>query len=137
MAGYTGGYPRAQNIQVVRGRYDFANDGGAAGTIAITTGTPIPDNAYIVGGFMEVDTAPVGSGASIGIRVEGSGDIVAVAAISGAPWSTTGLKDVVPDSTGSTVVKTTEARNISAVISAADLTAGAFDVVLFYTVIDD
>lgn len=133
---YTGGYPTPP-IKAVRGRYDFSVDGGAAGDITISSTGVIPAGAYIVGGFMQVDTIVAGSGASVAVKVEGAGDIVASAAVSGAPWSTTGFKDVVPDSTGSTVVKTTAARSIVATIASADLTAGVFDVVLFYTTFQD
>lgn len=75
---------------------------------------------------MNVETAPVGAGASIGISSEGAGDIVAVAAIVGAPWSTTGKKAIVPkrNTPESTSILTTAARNIAFVISGADLTAG-------------
>ncbi len=133
---YTGGFPTL-NVKVARAAYSFATDGGAAGDITLSSASQIPAGAYIVGGFMQVDTAPVGSGASVAVKVEGAGDIVASAAISGAPWSTTGFKDIVPDNTGSTVVKTTAARSIVATIASADLTAGAFDVVLFYVVFPD
>jgi len=134
---YTGGYPQAAGVQVARGRYDFAVDGGAVGDIDLTSSAQIPANAVITHGFMEVDTAVVGSGASVAIKVEGAADIVAAAAVSGAPWSSTGRKSVIPVATGATSVKTTAARKIQATVSAAVLTAGAFDVVLFYTVLPD
>lgn len=134
---YTGGYPEAAPLKVARGRYNFATDGGAQGDIDLTRTAQIPANAVILGGFVEVDTAVVGSGASVAVKVEGAGDIVAAAAVSGAPWSTTGRKSVVPVFTGATTVKTTAARKIQATVSAADLTAGAFDVVLFYTQLPD
>ena len=103
--------------------YDFARHGGAEGSIVIGS---LPSGTWIIGGFMNVETAPVGVGASIGISSEGAGDIVAVAAIAGAPWSTTGKKAIVPkrNTPESTSILTTAARNISFVISGADLTAG-------------
>lgn len=134
---YTGGYPQATAVQVARGRYDFAVDGGVQGDINLTSTAQIPANAVVLGGFVEVDTAVTGSGASVAIKVEGAADTVAAAAISGAPWSTTGRKSVIPVFTGATTLKTTAARKIVATISAADLTAGAFDVVLFYVVLPD
>lgn len=135
---YTGGYPRATTVYIVRGRYDFAVDGGAVGDINLTSGTPIPANAIILGGFCEVDTAATSGGAgTLAIKVEGAGDIVAAAAVSGAPWSTTGRKSVVPVFTGATTVKTTAARNIVGTVATAALTAGVVDVVLFYTVLPD
>lgn len=134
---YQGGYPQATDMRAVRGRYDFAVDGGAIGDIDLTRDAQIPANAIILGGFVEVDTAIVGAGASLAIKVESAADIVAVAAVSGAPWSTTGRKSVIPVFTGATTVKTTAARKIQATISAAVLTAGAIDVVLFYVQLPD
>lgn len=134
---YEGGYPRATEVTVIRGRYDFAVDGGAVGDIELTRES-IPKNAIIIGGFVEVDTAVTSGGsATLALKVESAGDIVAAAAVSGAPWSSTGRKDVVPDFTGSATVKTTAARKIVATIATAALTAGVLDVVLFYVELPD
>ena len=59
-------------------------------------------------------------------------DVVAVAAISGAPWSTTGKKAIIPkrNTPESTSILTTAARNVLFVISGADLTAGKVQVYL-------
>jgi hypothetical protein len=73
----------------------------------------------------------------VAVQVEAANDIVNAAAVSGAPWSTTGRKSVIPVFTGATTVLTTAARDISIVIAAAALTAGQFDVVLFYVVLGD
>jgi hypothetical protein len=135
---YKGGYPRATELKVVRGRYDFAVDGGAVGDVDLTVDAQIPANAIILGGLVEVDAAPTSGGAAtVAVKVEGAGDIVAAAAVSGAPWSTTGRKSVVPVFTGATTVKTSTARKIQATIATAALTAGAFDVVLFYVQLPD
>jgi hypothetical protein len=135
---YTGGYPQAADVKVARGRYDFAVDGGTIGDINLTVTSQIPANAVILGGFCEVDTAVTSGGSgTLAIKVEGAGDIVAGAAVSGAPWSTTGRKSVIPAFTGATTVKTTAARKIVATVAVADLTAGAVDVVLFYTQLPD
>lgn len=135
---YKGGYPRATDMKVVRGRYDFAIDGGAVGTVDLTVDAQIPNNAIILGGFAEVDSVLTSGGsATVAVNVESAGDIVAAAAISGAPWSTTGRKSVVPAFTGATVIRTTTARKIQATIATAALTAGTFDVVLFYVVLPD
>jgi hypothetical protein len=135
---YTGGFPSASAIQVARGRYDFAVDGGAVGTTDMNS-TALPVNAVILGGFVEVDTAfTTGASGTLAVNVEGAGDIVAAAVVSGAPWSTTGRKSVVPVFTGATTVKTTTAtRKIQATIATGALTAGAADVVLFYVVLPD
>jgi hypothetical protein len=134
---YTGGWPEGTGTKWMRGRYDFAVDGGAIGTITISAEN-IPANAIILGGVVEVDTAVTSGGAgTLAIQVEAAGDIVAAAAVSGAPWSTTGRKSVIPAFTGATTVKTTVARSIQVVIAAATLTAGVVDVLLAYTQMGD
>lgn len=119
----TGVFTGGSSLREVFCEYDFAKHGGAQGSIVIGN---LPSGSWILGGFMNVETAPVGVGASIGISSEGAGDIVAVAAIAGAPWSTTGKKAIIPkrNTPESTSILTTAARNISFVISGADLTAG-------------
>lgn len=133
---YSGGFPHL-DVKAVRARYDFAADGGAVSTIAITQ-EKLPDTAVILGGFVEVDTAVTGAAnAEAAVKVEAAGDIVASAVVTGAPWSTTGRKSIIPAFTGATSVKTTVKRDISIVIAVAALTAGAFDVVLFYVQMGD
>jgi len=119
----TGVFPGGGQPRTMFCEYDFARQGGAQGSIVIGN---VPSGMWIIGGFMNVETAPVGAGASIGITSEGAGDIVAVAAIAGAPWSTTGKKAIIPkrNTPESTSILTTAARQILFVISGADLTAG-------------
>ncbi len=122
--------------RVVIGKYDFAVDGGAVSTIALMGQTAIPSGAVIVGGHVEVVTALTSGGAAtIACQVNAANDILTAVAV--ASW-TTGVKNILPASTTgalttSTRVKTTAARDISIVISAAVLTAGKFNVVLEYT----
>lgn len=121
-------------LSVAEAAYTFAANGGAVGDITLT-GEGIPQGAIILGGLVEVVTPPTsGDAATIAIKVEGAGDIVAAAAISGAPWSTTGRKSTIPAFTGATTVKTTAARSIVATVGTAALTAGAFNVYLIYFV---
>lgn len=119
----TGVFPGGSQTRTIFCEYDFAKHGGAQGNITIGN---LPAGVWVIGGFMNVETAPVGVGASIGVTSEGAGDVVAVAAIAGAPWSTTGKKAIVPkrNTPESTSILTTAARNILFVISGADLTAG-------------
>ncbi len=123
----------SRTMLVIRGRYDFAVDGGAISTIAITSGSPIPSGSTIVGGYVDVITQLTGATATIACQVEAANDILTAVAV--ASW-TTGRKNVLPAPTtgaltASTAVQTTAARNISIVIATAALTAGKFDVVLF------
>lgn len=124
-------------LKSAQGEYDFAVDGGAVSSITLRSGpvaaAAIPAGSVIMGGYVEVDTLVTSGGAAtIAITTEGAGDIVAAAAVSGAPWSTTGRKSVIPVFTGASTVKTSVARNIVATIAAATVTAGKFRVVLFY-----
>jgi predicted secreted protein len=133
---YTGGYPGV-SLGTVRARYSFAVDGGAVGTIDLTSSAQIPKGAVIISGFVEVDTVPTSGGsATLAIKVEGAGDIVS-GAISGSPWSTTGPKNVAPGVVGAAPVKTTVARKVQATIGVAALTAGVVDVVLVYVEMPD
>lgn len=125
------GIPAGSGFDIARARYDFAVEGGAVGPINLST-AQLPLGSIIFGGMVEVITPVVGSGASLALSVEGANDLIAAAAVSGAPWSTAGRKSVVPAFTGATTLKTTAARNIVATVSAAGLTAGVFDVYLFY-----
>tara|TARA_X000001388_G_scaffold28947_1_gene20525 strand:+ start:204 stop:740 length:537 start_codon:yes stop_codon:yes gene_type:complete len=119
-----------------KAEYDFAVDGGAIS--AIDLGVTIPDNAIIVGGFIEVvttcTTASTDSG-TIAISVEGANDIVTATAVSagGNIWDA-GIHDVIPDSTGSTAVKTTAARAVTATIASQVVESGKFNVWLEYVI---
>jgi phage-related tail protein len=129
----------ARGIRHAAGEYDFAVDGGAISTIVMRSspadplGNDIPNNAVILGGYIEVDTLLTSGGAaSVGINSEAVGDILATALISGAPWSTTGRKSIIPVFTGVTTVKTSARRTLAVAITAATVTAGKFRVVLVY-----
>ncbi len=132
---YSGGYPTA-SVKVARGRYDFAVDGGAVGDIDLTSSASIPANAYILAGFIEVETAlDSGGSATVALKVEGAADLLAATAFGSSPWSTTGRKSIIPVGTGATSVKTTAARKLQATIATAALTAGVFDLVVLYVVV--
>ena len=125
--------------KMARGIYSFADDGGVVGTIALmgaVTGV-IPAGATVWGGWVEVTEALTSGGAATAaIQVEAAGDIVPAQTL--GTW-TTGRKRIIPAAASSTVlaaatdVRTTLDRDVSLVIGAFDLTAGAFSVVLFYT----
>ena len=116
------------------GSYDFAVDGGAQGAITLRSNDgPIPNGSVIEGGYVEVVTPLTSGGAgTVAVQAEAANDTVNAAAVSGAPWSTGGRKSIIPAFTGATTVKTTAARSPAMVIGTADLTAGAFNVVLYF-----
>lgn len=122
-------------VKTWTGSYAFATDGGAVGTITLRSNDgPIPAGAYITGGFVDVTDTPdsAASTATIAVQAVAANDVITAAAVSGAPWSTTGRKDIIPDSTGSTALKTTGETSPAIVIAVQDLTEGVFTVVLFW-----
>jgi hypothetical protein len=126
-----------QRVKTAVGEYDFAVDGGAVGAITLRAGdgvgNELPAGSVILSGYIEVDTAVTSGGAAtVSVGSEGAADLLAASAVSGAPWSTTGRKSVVPTGTGATSVKTTAKRNLAVTVATAALTAGKFRVVVLY-----
>jgi hypothetical protein len=116
--------------------YDFAALGGSQGDITLV-GEPLPIKAIVFDGCVDVITIPVGAGASIAVSTSQSADdLVAAAAISGAPWSTTGIKAMVPVGDAAHAIKMTAERAPKMTISGADLTAGKFNVFIHYFLSD-
>src|SRR5215218_9308363 len=121
------------NLAIAEASYSFAVSGGAVSTITLPQQDTIPSGAIVLGGLLEVVTPPTSGGAAtIAVNVEAAGDVVAAAAIGGAPWSTAGRKSVIPVFTGATSLKTTAARSITITVTTAALTAGVFNVHLVY-----
>lgn len=120
-------------FELYRGDYSFAVDGGAVGTIALSGATGIPSGAIILAAYIEVVTPPTSGGAAtIAVQVESAADVQAAAAVSGAPWSTAGVKLSSARTFAAAPVKTTADRDISIVIATAALTAGAFRIYVVY-----
>jgi hypothetical protein len=113
--------------QSIRAVYDFAVDGGAVGTINLLPAAAIPSGAVITRALLRVLTVPTSGGAAtIALQIEAAGDLQAATAFNAAPFSTVGAKALGAN------ITTTAARNIAAVIAAAALTAGKFEVIVFY-----
>lgn len=122
------------DVKTFKGEYDFAVDGGAISTIPFRSSDgPIPAGSYIVSGVLDVLTLfTTGTAAVAGIQVEAANDMVASTIVSGAPYSTTGLKSIIPVGTGASAVKTTATRTPSMVIGTGTITAGKCRLVLIY-----
>lgn len=117
---------------IARAKYDFGVDGGAVGTINLMPSAVLPSGALILSAFVNVTTVPTSGGAAtISLNSEAAGDLQAAAAISGAPWSTTGWK-AVTKTFATAPIKLTADRNIAMTIGTAALTAGVFEVIVFY-----
>lgn len=99
-------------------------------------GVTLPDNALVIGGGVEVITGladGVDDSATVALQINGANDLVTATAISadGSIWDA-GNHDIVPDSTGSTAVKLTAARELLAVIADDEIPTGRFRVWLSY-----
>jgi hypothetical protein len=98
----------------------------------------LPQYAVVIGGFFEVNTVFTSAAgtATIAIMVQGANDIQTATAVSGAPYSTTGLKAIVPKSNTpeGTGIKLTAARAITATVGTQALTAGKLTGFLHYVV---
>lgn len=114
--------------------YDFAKMGGAIGDIYLL-GNRLPKGAVATNSYMRVITAITG-GATVAVTLESAGDVQAAAADSGAPWSTTGLKDTTNPEPGTEAgyILCTANRAPKITVSVAAITAGKFYVVLEYDV---
>ena len=91
-------------------------------------GVSVPANMLVVGGCVDVlktFTDGASDTATIAIHVVGANDIVSAVSIaaSGNAWDQ-GRHDIIPDGTGSSFVKTTEASAITATVGDAALTDG-------------
>ena len=109
--------------------YDFAVHGGAQGAIVVGANR-IPAVSIILDGIIWVETAPVGSGASVAISALGANDLLTATAITSLTLNT--LHDIVPVCTAATVLRCTAAIGCTFTISAADLTAGKINVAIRY-----
>lgn len=121
---------------VAKFSYDFSKQGGAQGDITLA-GDPLPKAAIVWDGVVDVITPLVGSGASVALSTsQSANDLISSAAVSGAPWSTTGLKALVPVGDAAHGIKMTAAREPKITITSADLTAGKFNLFIEYYVSD-
>ncbi len=109
--------------------YDFARDGGASGTIALTAsngskGTGLPTNFVVTAAKLEVIT-PLDSALSLAhvamTTGETAADLKAATLVSAPPWASAGL-------TALTILsRMTGDRSPAIVITTEDLTAGKFN----------
>lgn len=126
-SGLAGQSSQAGRVKVARWYYDFATDGGAQGAITLR-GDEIPLRSVVVDARVDVTTAVTSGGAAtVSLDLEAAADLRAAATLSTAPaLSSTGVKALL------NVVKTTASRDVVATVGTADLTAGAFSVIVTY-----
>lgn len=101
--------------------YDFATHGGAIGNIDL--GVEVPAGTILLDGIVDIVGAVTSDGAAtIALKVEGAGDVLAAATLD--TNGTAGLHAVVPDGTASKAIKATAARKVTLTVAVAALTAG-------------
>lgn len=122
-------------LKTLQAEYDFDVDGGATSTITLRAapgdnqGNTLPAGAVITGGYIDVLTAVASATGTVALTAESAADVLAA---TGQAGLTLGRKDIIPDASGSTAVKTTVVRSVTMTIATAALTAGKFRLVLFY-----
>jgi hypothetical protein len=123
-----------QGLKEWKGSFDFAVDGSAISTITLRSPNgPLPSGAVILGGWIDVQTLLASGGAAtVALQAEAANDLQTAITVAGAPWSTTGRKAITPAFTVASTVKTTAPRSPQMLIAAFVLTAGKFDLILFY-----
>lgn len=124
-------------LRVARATFDPSGDSDMRTVAAHTLTTQIPDNAIVVGGFVDVVTTftSADDSATVAIHVQSANDIVSAIAISngGNPWDA-GLHAIVPkaNTPESTGIKMTADRTITATVGTQALTAGKAEIFLYY-----
>lgn len=109
-------------------QYDFARHGGAIGAIVVA-GDNIPAGAIILDGIIRVNTAPVGTSATVAIMALSAGDILAATAITSMTLNA--LLNVVPVGTAATAIRVTSAiTGLTFTVATTALTAGKITVSL-------
>lgn len=122
-------------LKCVAARYDFAVHGGAVGTIPLRVSLPV--GAIVINAFMRVRTAlDSGGSATMSLGIQGAADLVAATAYGSAPWSSTGIKLMIPDfaTVGDQFIVATTPKELTATIATAALTAGVVDFFIFYVI---
>jgi hypothetical protein len=125
------------SLMVARATFDPSANTAQRAVAAHDLGVTIPDNALVVGGFIEVLTTftSANDSATIAISVNSANDIVTATAISagGNIWDA-GKQAIVPkaNTPESTGIKLTAARAITATVAVQALTAGKATIWLYY-----
>lgn len=120
-------------MKTVAVQFDFDKLGGAVGDYAL--GAKIPNGAVIVNAFATVLTAftSANSTATIAVKANAANDIFTAAAVSGAPFSSTGQKLAIPDLATVADYKTmTAEREITLSIAVEAITAGKANFYITY-----
>ena len=122
----------------MKAKWKFSDQGGAISTINLHTpysnSPKLPNNAIVVGCYIDVLTAPAGTGGgTIAFATgQGAGDLLG-ATVKG---SYTGIVACTPTGTAATSIKLTADRTPTIAIASAAFTAGEINVHILYLLSD-
>lgn len=125
------------SLRVARATFDPSTTAGLRTTGAHGLGVTLPDNAIVVGGFVQVVTTfeSAADSATVALKVQGANDVVSAIAIddAGDPWDA-GLHAIIPkaNTPESTGILLSAEREITATVAVQALTAGKAIVFLYY-----
>ncbi len=130
-------YRRCTTLRLTSAAYDFATDGGALGNLDLDLSTEIPAGSYVTHGYVVVATVPTSAGAAtLALTLLAPDDTVPASALSASPWVSRGRHPIAPPAHGFTATKSAAAQaTVRLTIGAAALTAGAWDLVLYYATV--
>lgn len=115
---------KTRRVKTAIFEYDFAVDGGVVGDI-VMRGDGIPSGAIVQEVFFDVTTLFTGGGScTVAAKLQSAADVQAAAAVTGAPWSTTGVKNSSALTATSTKLKLTADRQLTLTVAVAAVTAG-------------
>lgn len=123
------------NAHVAHAQYNFANDGGAVGTITPVNNFTLPTNAVIMNVVINSTTAVTSAGAAtvaIGTTVGSSATSLLTATGKASFTSNAFVQGVPVPQTASTFVKLSASGQLQVTVGTAALTAGVIEVYVFY-----
>lgn len=122
-------------LQCLAAQFDSAVHGTAVGDYGLRV--RLPKGAIVINAFARVLTAftSTNSTATIAVKVEAANDIFMAAAVSGAPFSTTGMKLAIPDlATVADYKVATAEREVTLSIAVEAILGGKADFYIMYVV---
>lgn len=126
---------------VVVGKYSFAVQGGAVGSINLRSDlssagslVKLPDNAIVTNVFVDIITAMASAGGTgtVALTLQSAGDLLAAVDADTLANQVQGI----PNGAVANMIKLTAERTLSVEIAVEALTAGVFDVFVEYVISD-
>jgi len=114
---------------VAKASYSYATDGGVTGAVT-SLGVTIPDNAVIIGGYIDVTTGTLPLTSTFAIQLNTANDIYSAS----TNLQDVGISAIVPVYTAATAVKATNDLAVSVLMNTTTVTQGEFTVVLEYDI---